>query len=198
MLASHLIFSAHGFWLPNDPRGSWSKCVRSLDLYRAAGPATTTGAQSSVAYAEHDRAARLAAKSSLTYPPVRFDSAQARVLAKAFKEAAVESSYAVYALAVMPDHVHAVVGIHANAPSRIIAHWKARSTQALIAAGLHPFAGRVRKDGRVPQVWAHRGWKVFLSTPDDVWRAIDYVNQNPIRASMRPQRYSFLTDFKAT
>jgi hypothetical protein len=24
----HVIFSADGFWLPNDPRGSWSEFVR--------------------------------------------------------------------------------------------------------------------------------------------------------------------------
>lgn len=30
----HLIFSAYGFWLPNDPRGSWSNFVGSWDLFR--------------------------------------------------------------------------------------------------------------------------------------------------------------------
>jgi hypothetical protein len=25
--ASHVIFGAYGFWLPNDPRGSWSTFV---------------------------------------------------------------------------------------------------------------------------------------------------------------------------
>ena len=37
--ASHVIFSAYGFWLPNDPRGSWSDFVGSWELQRF-GPAT--------------------------------------------------------------------------------------------------------------------------------------------------------------
>lgn len=36
----HLIFSAYGFWLPNDPRGSWSEFVGAWDLFQAGGKAT--------------------------------------------------------------------------------------------------------------------------------------------------------------
>ncbi len=30
----HIIFGMYGFWLPNDPRGSWSDFVGSWELYR--------------------------------------------------------------------------------------------------------------------------------------------------------------------
>ena len=33
--AYHAVFTAYGFWLPNDPRGSWSDFVRSWELFRA-------------------------------------------------------------------------------------------------------------------------------------------------------------------
>ncbi len=33
-LAYHVIFGTYGFWLPNDPRGSWSTFVGSWELYR--------------------------------------------------------------------------------------------------------------------------------------------------------------------
>lgn len=36
VLASHVILGAYGFWLPNDPRGSWSTFVGAWDLYRCA------------------------------------------------------------------------------------------------------------------------------------------------------------------
>jgi len=36
--AYHAIFTAYGFWLPNDPRGSWSDFVGSWELFRF-GPA---------------------------------------------------------------------------------------------------------------------------------------------------------------
>ena len=37
VLAYHAIFTAYGFWLPNDPRGSWSSYVRSWELFLAGG-----------------------------------------------------------------------------------------------------------------------------------------------------------------
>ena len=30
----HVIFGVYGFWLPNDPRGSWSEFVASWELAR--------------------------------------------------------------------------------------------------------------------------------------------------------------------
>lgn len=32
-LGSHIILSAYGFWLPNDPRGPWSDFVGAYELY---------------------------------------------------------------------------------------------------------------------------------------------------------------------
>src|SRR6185437_12442838 len=64
ILASHVIFGAYGFWLPNDPRGSWSDFVACWELYRY-GKASKVETTQSLAHAPHDRAARIAAKSSL-------------------------------------------------------------------------------------------------------------------------------------
>jgi hypothetical protein len=74
--ASHVIFGTYGFWLPNDPRGSWSEWVGSWELFRAAGRATTTSARRSVAGAAHNRSARLNAKDELKYPAVLLDERQ--------------------------------------------------------------------------------------------------------------------------
>ena len=48
-LAYHVVLGAYGFWLPNDPRGSWSDYVRSWELFVAGGPATKTETGRSVA-----------------------------------------------------------------------------------------------------------------------------------------------------
>jgi len=66
-LGSHIILSAYGFWLPNDPRGSWSDFVGAYELYRF-GCATKMTSRLSVAGALHDAKARLAAKKALKYP----------------------------------------------------------------------------------------------------------------------------------
>src|SRR5437870_5730021 len=72
----HVIFTAYGFWLPNDPRGSWSDCIRKWELVRF-GPATRVTTRASLARKPHDRQLRMAAKKALSYPPVVFDGHQA-------------------------------------------------------------------------------------------------------------------------
>ena len=102
ILGFHLIFSAYGFWLPNDPRGSWSTVVREFDLLRF-GPATKVTSTRSLAHDPHDHRLRLAAKKALRYPPVKFTEEQARAIASGFGQAADEGAYAIHALAVLPD-----------------------------------------------------------------------------------------------
>ena len=111
VIASHVIFSAYGFWLPNDPRGSWSEFVRSWDLFRF-GPATKTTERRSVARKEHDIRARLAAKEALQYPPVKFTGVQARAVGRGLSEYAAKAHLAIWACAIVPDHVHMVVARH--------------------------------------------------------------------------------------
>ena len=72
----HLIISAYGFWLPNDPRGSWSDFVRAWELAKF-GEATKVETRRSVAAAPHDRRLRAAAKEALKYPAVEFTGLQA-------------------------------------------------------------------------------------------------------------------------
>src|SRR5207253_11200678 len=84
-LAYHIILSAYGFWLPNDPRGSWSDFVGAWELFRY-GKATTTSTRVSVAGAAHDRHERLATKESLKYPAVKFTAEQMDAVARGFGE----------------------------------------------------------------------------------------------------------------
>src|SRR5438128_12525442 len=85
VLGSHVIFGAYGFWLPNDPRGSWSDFVGSWELFRF-GRATKIETCHSVAACPHDRVLRLAAKQALKYPAVQFTGLQARAMGKGFGE----------------------------------------------------------------------------------------------------------------
>src|SRR4029077_9764438 len=79
----HLIISAYGFWLPNDPRGSWSDFVRAWELAKF-GEATKVSTHRSVAAAPHNRQLRLAAKEALKYPSVLFTGVQARSIGSGF------------------------------------------------------------------------------------------------------------------
>jgi hypothetical protein len=54
ILGFHCIISTYGFWLPNEPRGSWSEFVASWELLRF-GPATKVSTHRSIAHRPYDR-----------------------------------------------------------------------------------------------------------------------------------------------
>ena len=90
MIASHLSFGCYGFWLPNDPRGSWSEYVRNRRLL-VFGHATKTDETVSVAKVPHNHAQRQAAKRELRYPPIKLSGVQARAVARGIAKAVEES-----------------------------------------------------------------------------------------------------------
>jgi len=182
-----LIFGAYGFWLPNDPRGSWSDYVRKKELLEF-GNATHVETKDSVACLSHDTALRYNAKQVLQFPPVVFDGIQARAVGCGFARAVRESHYLVLACAILPAHVHLVVGVHTNPPKRIIGHFKGRATQYLNQEGIHPMGNQVSP-------WSQKGWAVFLDTEDEVLHAVEYVNQNPIKEGLPPQHWKFVVPF---
>lgn len=102
VLAHHLIFTAYGFWLPNDPRGSWSDWVRRWDLLRF-GKATKVATRRSVAGSRHDVQLRLTAKRALRFPSVCFTGRQALAIGVGFRRAIEESGYVVYACSILPN-----------------------------------------------------------------------------------------------
>ncbi len=192
MYAFHGIFSAYGFWLPNDPRGSWSDWIGSWELLRY-GPATKVDTRHSIAQRPHDHALRQRAKEALKFPPVCFDGLQARAIAQGIADAAAASGYRLHALAVLPDHVHVVVGATERHPSQVIGHLKAFATRRLIAEGIHPFA-----TDEVPvqrSCWADQAWKVYLDEHEDVERAIRYVEANPEKEGKRRQPWKNLVPY---
>jgi REP element-mobilizing transposase RayT len=195
VLAYHAIFTAYGFWLPNDPRGSWSDFVRSWELLRF-GQATKVDIRRSVAARPHDPEKRLAAKSALRYPAVEFTGRQAMLIAAGFRQAIDESGYVLHACSILPEHVHMVVARHTRTIEKIVGHLKGRSSQQLAAGGLHPLVAFQEAAGSHPSPWARRGWKVFLNDPEAVRRAIAYVEANPLREGKPPQRWSFVVPYE--
>lgn len=195
VLGYHIICTAYGFWLPNDPRGSWSDFVRSWELL-AHGPATKTELRRSLARDPHDRKKRLEAKRSLRYDPVEFTGEQALCVANGFARAIRESGYVLLACSILPRHFHIVVARHAQLAERIAGHLKARATQELVAQNSHPFVQYRGTDGRFPSVWTHRPWKVYLNSYADIERSVKYVEDNPLKERKPRQRWSFVTQWK--
>jgi len=194
VLAYHAIFTAYGFWLPNDPRGSWSDFVASWEIFRF-GKAVHPDTRASVAHRPHDVARRLAAKKALQFPPVLFSGTQALACIQGFAQAVRKSHYTLYACAILPDHVHMVVARHRQKIEAIVGHLKSAATAALYRDRLHPFMDQYRPTGEPVSCWAERSWSVYLNSPSDIVRAIAYVEGNPLKEGHKPQHWSFVTPY---
>ncbi len=191
----HFIFSAYGFWLPNDPRGSWSDTVREFSLLKF-GPATKVSTTRSVAARPHDHQLRLAAKQALRYPPVQFTGQQAVAIAQGFGDAVAQHDYVIHALAVLPDHVHLAMARHSVAIDQIASHLKSKATASLVRQDLHPLAQFASSKGRKPSPWARNYWAPFIRTREHMRAAIRYVEQNPVKAGLRRQRWSLVVPYE--
>jgi REP element-mobilizing transposase RayT len=192
--AYHIIFSTYGFWLPNDPRGSWSDFVGSWELFRY-GPATRTSQRRSLAYEKHDHHHRLRAKAALKYPPVLFTGEQARAVARGFASYIHRKQLPVWACAILPDHVHLVTGRPGMKVEQLVIQLKGDATQQLQREGIHPLSQYTLPNKRIPHCWIRGEWKVYLD-PEDIPRAIRYVQDNPIKESKPPQHWSFVTKYQ--
>jgi REP element-mobilizing transposase RayT len=192
VLAYHVIFSTYGFWLPNDPRGSCSVEVR-YDPLKAFGEATTVVSHCSVAGKPHDRAKRAAAKRVMKYPEVVFDGPQAHSVGVGFRTQIRKSGYVVHACAIMPRHSHLVIARHTSDIEQVVRLCRQAATTQLLDDGRHPFAAQRSARGRLPSVWGQDFWKVFLYEPEDVGRAVRYVEENPPKEKLPHQTWTFVT-----
>jgi REP element-mobilizing transposase RayT len=188
ILGYHVIFGAYGFWLPNDPRGSWSEFVASWELAQF-GRATKVSTTRSLASAPHDLESRQKAKSALKYPPVHLSPQQILAVATGFERARTESTYVIYACSILPEHVHMVIGRHDRPIRRIVGHFKTRARQQTSKQGLWPSKDR--------PVWGEHSWAVYLDRPERVRRAIRYVQGNPEKEGSPRQCWAFVTPYEA-
>ena len=188
MIAAHIVFGCYGFWPPNDPRGSWSTYVGSRKLYHFAGPATKVDTTHSRAHDEHDVQFRLDIKNALKYPAVVLTGRQALAATHGFQIAVDESQIVIFACSIMPNHVHLVVQTHTKSFTGIVAHLKSRATKQMNHENQRPLDG-------VRSPWARGHWEVWLDTDAEVFSAIDYVEQNPIRDGLKPQRWPFVVPY---
>lgn len=195
LLGTHLCWGTYGFWLPNDPRGTGSDRVWAEHL-QPFGEATKVDDRSrSKARVPHDRTKRLAAKRALKYPAVRFTGVQARAVGYGFGELAAEIGLAVWACAILPDHVHLVVGPYPQPPDVLAARFKKAATGCLKREGLHPFGHLAGPNGCVPKCWQRAEWKVYLFDETAVRREIKYVEDNPLKEGKPKQNWWFVTPY---
>ena len=184
VIAYHLIWTAYGWWLPNDPRGSMSSHIAS-DPIAELGE-LHYGRKRVQPSSREIRTFYERAPDALKFPLLRFQPEEVHAVVSSFHDEILRSKYTCYACAVMPDHVHFCIRKHRDLAEDMIANLQACSADAVrklgIRAANHP-------------VWGGPGWKVYLDSTEDIERTIRYVQKNPIKAGAAPQRFPFVTPY---
>jgi len=192
----HVILPHYGFWLPNDPRGSWSVFVARWELARF-GKTTRNLEQRTLAQlSPEELAEREAMRAALKYPPVKLTGRQALSVANGFKRQCRKSGYCIWACAILPEHTHLVIARHRYKVEQIAILLKGAATRQLIEDRCHPLAAYAAPGQRPPSMWARRRWKVYLDSDEAIEEAIAYVNENPIREGKPRQTWSWVTPYR--
>ena len=177
----HLIWTAYGWWLPNDRRGSSSHEIREAtiaelgELHHGRKPVQPSGRDIREFYEQ--------AQDVLKHRLLRFAEDEIRLIAESFAQVIANRRYTCYACAIMPDHVHALIRKHRDHAETMIENLQEASRARLIEAG--------RRAPTQP-VWGGRGWKVFLNLRDDFVRVVANIQNNPIKAGRPAQHWGFV------
>lgn len=191
----HIILPHYGFWLPNDPRGSWSDFVASWEIARF-GETTRHLEQRTLAMLSDDEMARRdAARDALRYSPVTLDGKQALSIANGFKQQGAKSDYAIWACSILPEHTHLVVARHRYKAEQIANLLKGAATRQLIADDRHPLLSHAKPGKRPPGMWARHQWKSYLDSDEAIENAIAYVIDNPIKEGKPRQDWKWITPY---
>jgi REP element-mobilizing transposase RayT len=190
--AYHVVWGAYGFWLPNDPRGSWSEFVASWELLR--NGKSTFGIERLDIDLQKRQAWREAAVAALRFPPVLLTGIQARAVGTGFATAVRKSGLTIWACSILPEHVHLVVARHRYKIEQVCNLLKGEATKQLNADSCHPQA-RYQACGKPPSMWAEEQWKVYLDSEEAIDNGVRYVEENPEKEGKPRQRWSFVTPF---
>jgi REP element-mobilizing transposase RayT len=191
----HVILAAYGFWLPNDPRGSWSEFVGKWELVRFGRTSRSLPRRALAELSEAELRQREEAHRALKYPPVQLTGRQACAVGRGFAAACRRSGYTIWACSILPEHTHLVIARHRYRVEQIANLLKGQATRTIIAENLHPLARFARPGGRPPRMWAEHQWKGYLDSEEAITDAIAYVNENPTREGKPAQQWGFVTPF---
>ena len=176
IIAYHAIFTTYGTWLPNDPRGSYSKEIYNAGLKALAG--IKYGRQNPQPSLAVLRRFWTAATPSLSRPPHFIDDAARPTVASGFGEVVERLGLVVNACAIMNDHVHVLVQRSKYRIEYLVNQLKGAATRKLAL-------------DQTP--WARGCWKVFISEESALHAAAGYIEANPTAAGLPLQRWDFLT-----
>ena len=191
----HVIVTMCGYWLPNDPRGSWSDFVGRWELVQYGRPRRALLKTSLSDLTPQDVFSRNAAQTSLLYPPVMLSKEQVQSVASGFADLVQKSGYTIWACAIMPQHTHLVIARHTYKVEQIATLLKGSATRQIVEDRRHPMQ-HLAVDSELPSMWARGCWKVYLDSEEAITTAIRYVEQNPIEEGKPKQEWPWVKPFE--
>jgi REP element-mobilizing transposase RayT len=186
IIGHHLIWTAYGWWLPNDPRGSMSRELRNDalidlgDLHYGRKRIQPANREITRFYA--------AAAGSLQFNLLKFTAEEVAAIADSFAGTIQRRNYTCYACAIMPEHIHLLIRRHRDLPEAMIEAFQEDSRTAILQL-------KAKTRGIDHPVWGGPGWKVFLNTPIDMRRIVRYIENNPIKIGLPKQVWSFVKPY---
>ena len=189
----HVIMGLYGFWLPNDPRGSWSAFVGAWELLRFGR--TTRRADRTPLITAEERYQRAQAKNALKYPPVVLTGAQAQSIARGFASFCAKQRLTIWACSILPEHVHLVIARFRYDVEIVANQLKGAATKQLRKDKLDPMMAFARPDGEIRSPWARGQWCQFLDHELTIEESLYYVEDNPSKEGKPRQQWSFVSPF---
>ncbi|MBL8818478.1 MAG: hypothetical protein JNL58_20795 [Planctomyces sp.] len=185
----------YGFWLPNDPRGTWSDFVRRWEIAKFGKPLKRIERRELSELTAEELRDREAAKAALVYPPVKLSTEQGLTIAAGLQRQIATSRYTLWACSILPEHTHLVLARHTYKVERMVNLLKGATTTEMIQVGNHPMKDYCLPDERPPRMWSAHQWKVFLDSEDAIRSAIAYVEENPEKEGLPRQHWPFVEPF---
>src|SRR5579884_3511157 len=118
VIAHHLIWTVYGRWLPNDPRGSMSHCIR-CDILSDLG-VLHHGRKRLQPAGKEIRTFYERADPLLKFPVLDLIAQDVAEVARSFESEMNLQRYTCYACAIMPDHVHVLIRKHKHQAEEMI------------------------------------------------------------------------------
>jgi len=176
VIAYHVIFTTYGTWLPNDPRGSYSKKIYNEQL-RMLGR-IKYGRQNPAPAKELLMRFWTATTPQLSRPLFFIDDSSRPIIAAAFCSIVQRLDIRILACAIMNDHVHILTLRSKYRIEYIVNQLKGSTTQAL----------------RMKQTpWTRGYWKVFIRDTESLLAAAGYIQANPTSAGLPTKSWNFIT-----
>lgn len=176
VIAYHAIFTTYGTWLPNDPRGPFSKEIYNEQL--GALGTLRYGRQNPQPPKELLMRFWASAMPRISRPPFFIDGSSRRIIAAGFGAVVKRLRIKIPACAIMNDHVHVLVLRSKYRIEYLVNQLKGAATRAL-------------KLERTP--WTRGCWKVFITNIEALQAAANYIQANPVSAGLGAQDWDFIT-----